>query len=229
MRTIISGARELLEFAEAVVAVYDAAVEVVEVRRGEASAVELDHRAKVRRNDGKDGEHHPFGARIALTEILGDLQPLDKFALLLSRALGDFFAELVDERVDVYLVEQRVDALGPDTGFEVRIVGRADRLLAFEYYVAALERRVSAVDDYVAGIFYRLALLGGLEALGIFLSVEARFALGDDVVLGKRKVDDRRDNVGFLVVQDSAVGLELRIALKHDLFLRLGDHLGPVD
>ena len=223
------GRAELLELAETVVAVDDAAVEVVEVRRGEASAVELDHRAKVRRDDGKDGEHHPFGARVALAEILGDLEALYELALLLSRALGDLFAELVDERVDVYLVEQRVDALGSDAGLEVRVIGGAESLLALEYDVAALKRRIAAVDDYVARIFYRLALLGGLEALGIFLRVEARLALGDDVVLRERKVDDGRDDVGFLVVEDGAICLELRIALKHDFFLRLGDHLRSVD
>ena len=68
---------QLLQLAQAVVAVYHAAVKVVEVGCGEASAVKLHHRAKVGRDDRQDRKHHPFGARIALAEILRDLEALD--------------------------------------------------------------------------------------------------------------------------------------------------------
>jgi hypothetical protein len=56
------GRVELQQFFEAVVAVYDAAVEVVEVARGEAPTIELDHGPEFRRNDGDDREDHPLGA-----------------------------------------------------------------------------------------------------------------------------------------------------------------------
>ena len=55
------GSVELLQPLEAVVAVDDAAVEVVEVRRREAAAVERNERAEIRRNHRDHLEHHPLG------------------------------------------------------------------------------------------------------------------------------------------------------------------------
>ena len=46
---------------QAVVAVDNAAVEVIQVRRGEAAAVQLHHRAQIRRDNRQDSQHHPFG------------------------------------------------------------------------------------------------------------------------------------------------------------------------
>jgi hypothetical protein len=67
---------ELDEALEAVVAVDDAAVEVVEVAGREAAAVERDERAEVRRQHRDDREHHPLGAVAALAEGLDDLEAL---------------------------------------------------------------------------------------------------------------------------------------------------------
>src|ERR687893_441967 len=62
------GRAEVEQTLQAVVAVDDAAVEVVEVRRREAAAVELHHRAQLRR-DHRDGlEHHLLGAVAGLDE-----------------------------------------------------------------------------------------------------------------------------------------------------------------
>ncbi len=52
---------ELEESLQAVVAVDDAAVEVVQVAGGEAATVELHHRAQLRRDDRQDVEDHPRG------------------------------------------------------------------------------------------------------------------------------------------------------------------------
>ena len=56
------GGAKIEETLETVVAIDDAAVQIVEVRSGEAAAVELDHRAKVGRDDGHGAEDH--GSRI---------------------------------------------------------------------------------------------------------------------------------------------------------------------
>ena len=58
---MISGALQLEQPLEAVVAVDDAAIEIVEIGRGEAAAVELDHRAQFGRDDRHGGEDHPLG------------------------------------------------------------------------------------------------------------------------------------------------------------------------
>jgi len=57
---------QLLQLLEPVVAVDDAAVQIVEIRRREATAVERHQRAQVRRQHGNDVQHHPLGL-VALT------------------------------------------------------------------------------------------------------------------------------------------------------------------
>ena len=68
---------------EPVVPVDDAPVEVVEVARREPAAVELHHRAELRRDDRHGLEDHPLGLVPRLDERLDDLQPLDRALLLL--------------------------------------------------------------------------------------------------------------------------------------------------
>ena len=85
------GRAEVEQPLQAVVAVDDAAVQVVEVGRGEAAAVELHHRAQVGR-DHRDGvEDHgprvvdPLAVLVAPVEGGDDLQPLDGLLLALGR------------------------------------------------------------------------------------------------------------------------------------------------
>src|SRR5262249_58750257 len=52
---------QLQQALQAVVAVDDAAVEVVKIAGGEAAAVERHERTQVGREHGDDGEHHPLG------------------------------------------------------------------------------------------------------------------------------------------------------------------------
>ena len=76
---------ELEQALQAVVAVDDAAVEIVEIARREAAAVERDERAEIRREHRDHREHHPLGAVAALAERLDDLEALgDLLALRLA-------------------------------------------------------------------------------------------------------------------------------------------------
>src|SRR5436309_12740636 len=61
---------------EPVVAVDDAAVKIVEVTCGEAAAVQLDHRAQVRRQDRENAQHHPGGPVAALAQGFDDAKAL---------------------------------------------------------------------------------------------------------------------------------------------------------
>ena len=80
---------------EAVVAVDDAAVEVVEVRGREAAAVELDHRAQLRRDHRHGLEHHHLGLVAGVQEGREDLQALDRAGLLLALAVLDLVLEVL--------------------------------------------------------------------------------------------------------------------------------------
>ena len=85
------GRAEVEEPLQAVVAVDDPPVQVVEVRRGEATAVELHHRAQVGRDDGDGVEDHrprvvdDLAVLVATVERRDDLQALDGLLLALGR------------------------------------------------------------------------------------------------------------------------------------------------
>jgi hypothetical protein len=75
---------ELDEPLQAVVPVDDAAVEVVQIGRREAAAVELDHRAHLRRDHRQHVHDHPGRLVAGLAEGLDDLETLDDAQLLLA-------------------------------------------------------------------------------------------------------------------------------------------------
>ena len=82
------GRLELQQVLEAVVAVDDAAVEVVEVGGREAAAFERDERAQVRRDDRQHLEDHPLRPGLGMNEALDDLQALGELLLDLLGARG---------------------------------------------------------------------------------------------------------------------------------------------
>ena len=96
------GRAELEQLLEAVVAVDDAAIEIVEIRRREAAAVERNERTQLRRNDRDDVEDHPLGTMAGLAERVDDLEPLGGLELFDLRGLGAHDeAQLVAELFDV--------------------------------------------------------------------------------------------------------------------------------
>ncbi len=76
---------EVDQLLQAVVAVDDAAVQVVQVAGGEIAGVQEDQRAQVGRNDRDHVQHHPLGAVVAVADGLDDLQAVDEVLLLLLR------------------------------------------------------------------------------------------------------------------------------------------------
>src|SRR5687768_1121893 len=87
------GRPELEKPLEAVVAVDDAAVQVVQVGRREAAAVELDHRPQVRRDHRQYRQDHPVRARPRATEGLDEAEPLDRLLAALAGAGPDLDVE----------------------------------------------------------------------------------------------------------------------------------------
>src|SRR5690606_2446473 len=68
------GSPEVDQSTQTVVAVDHTAVQVVQVAGGEAAAVELDHRAQLRRDDRDDVQDHRRGAHAGLEERVDDLE-----------------------------------------------------------------------------------------------------------------------------------------------------------
>src|SRR4051794_2647603 len=104
---------QLDQLFQPVVSVDDATVEVVEVGRGEAAAIERHQGTQLRRNDRDHVEDHPLGLVARLAEGLDDAQALGVLELLLDRRLGlHLLPDLFRERFDVDLLQQFLDALG---------------------------------------------------------------------------------------------------------------------
>ncbi len=113
------GRAEVEQPLEPVVPVDHAAVEVVEVGRREAAAVELDHRAQLGRDHGDRLEDHVLGLVVRVDEGGDDLEPLDRPALLLALRRLDLLLELLALGVEIDLVEQVAHRLGAHAAAEV--------------------------------------------------------------------------------------------------------------
>ena len=113
------GRSELHQPLQAVVAVDDAAVEVVQVRGGEAASVERHQRAQLGRNDRHDREDHPLGTIAALDEALDDLQALaELLGLQVGGRLGDLLPEPVTDLGKIHGDQKVADRLRTDAGSE---------------------------------------------------------------------------------------------------------------
>src|ERR671915_435075 len=113
------GSAEVEQATKPVVPVYDPAVEVVQIRGGETAAVELDHRAEVRREHG-DGLHdHPLGAIAAHAEGVDDLEAFDRLLALLSSGGGNDVPEVLGLVLEVDLSYEVPYGLGAHPAAEV--------------------------------------------------------------------------------------------------------------
>ena len=110
---------EVLQPLEAVVAVDDAPVEIVQVRRREPAAVQRHQRPELRRDDRNDGEDHPLRTVAAFDEALDQLEPLDDLLeLLLARRAGEILPERLRLEFEVDLGKHFPDRFGSDPGSE---------------------------------------------------------------------------------------------------------------
>ena len=145
---------EVHELLEAVVAVDHAAIEVVEIRGGEAAAVQRHERAQLRRNHRDHVEDHPLRLVAGLAEGLDDLEALGVLEPLLERGLGASCARAVRRTSSstVDALQQFLDGLGAHHGLEA---GGAVLLVEFAELgfvlddLALFHRRVARVDDDV--------------------------------------------------------------------------------
>ena len=110
---------ELKQSLQAVVAVDNAAVQIIEVGRCEPSAVQLDHRTQIRRNDRHIVQNHPARLVSGLMESLDDFKSLDQTGFLLSRCLGDLLLKIDILLLNIDAHQQFLDRLGAHPGAEV--------------------------------------------------------------------------------------------------------------
>ena len=119
------GRAELKELAQTVVSVDNAAVKIVEVARCKASALELNHGTKLRRDNRKHVEDHPLGSVAALSERLDNLKAFESLSLLLTACFLYLLAQLRGELVEVDLGKKLLDSLGAHACPEIVLIHQA--------------------------------------------------------------------------------------------------------
>ena len=137
------GRAQLHQPLQAVVAVDDAAVEVVEVGRREAAAVERHQRTQVRRNHRHHGQDHPLRLVAGIAEGLDDLQALGELLVLdVGLGLVHLRAQGLLELFELKPLQQLADRFGADHGGERILAVFVLRLqiLVFRQQLTVLER-----------------------------------------------------------------------------------------
>ena len=175
------GRAEVEQPLQAVVAVDDAAVQVVQVGGREAATVQLHHRTQVRRDDRDAVQHHALGAVAGLQERGDDLEALERTGLLLALAGADDLAEPLGLLVQVEGLQALLQRSGAHGAVEVGAEAVAQ--LAVEQLVAlqvldlevleAAPHLVEAVDLALGAVAQLLHL-----ALGALAHLAAHVRLG---------------------------------------------------
>ena len=108
------------ELLQPVVAVDDAAIEIVEVGSGEAAAVQRHQRAQLRRKNRNHVQNHPFRLVAALAEGFENFEALGELDPLLQRRIHlHLFAKLFGKLFHFDAAEKFLDGFGAHLGVEL--------------------------------------------------------------------------------------------------------------
>src|SRR4029077_14409867 len=123
------------ELLQPVVAVDDAAIEVVQIGSGEATAVERHQRAQLRRKNRNHVENHPLRLVAALAEGFENFEALGELDALLQRRIHlHLFAELFGELVHFDAAEQFLDS------FRAHLGGELARIFFLQFAIFVFEQ-----------------------------------------------------------------------------------------
>ena len=146
------GSVELLQALQAVVAVDDAAIQIVEIRGREAAAVERDERTQIRRDHRDHLEHHPLGLVADSWNASTTLRRLEIFLRLASEVASRISVRSCSASCGMSMsLQQLADRLGAHAGVE-RVVAHLLEQLPVALLgeeLALLQARLLRVDDDV--------------------------------------------------------------------------------
>src|SRR5208282_3991347 len=139
---------KLHELLQAVVAVDDAAIEIVQVRSREAAAVQWHKRAQLRRKNRNHIENHPLWLVAALAESFEHFEALGELDALLKRRVGlHLLAEFFGELVHFNAAEKFLD------GFRAHLGGELAGIFLLQFAVFVFEQNFAfAKNGDFAGI-----------------------------------------------------------------------------
>src|SRR3984893_4430778 len=114
------GRAQLHELLQAVVAVDYATIQIVEIGRGEAAAVQRNERAQLRRKDRDHVKNHPLWLVAALAECFEHFEALGELDALLQRRISlHLFAQLVGKLFHFDTAQKFLDGFGAHLGVEL--------------------------------------------------------------------------------------------------------------
>ena len=135
---------------QAVVAVDDAAIEIVQIRRREAAAIERHQRAQLWRDDRHHVEHHPFRLGVRFHEGFDQLQALHQllaldFGVCGAQVVPHFHlfvgkVQFLQHALQGFRADQRLEAFLPILILRVDVLFLGHQLLH-------LQRRHARLDD----------------------------------------------------------------------------------
>ncbi len=221
------GGVEVHQLLEAVVAVDDAAVQVIQVAGGKVAAVEQHQGPQVRRDDRNAVQHHPLGlvggaAQTGVAQAFHHPQALHKvleFLLALGVAalhlLTQLLAQVGGDGDQIQTLQQALDRLGSHAGFEgVAVLGAGFLVLLLIEDLTLLQAGVLRVHDHVVLEIDHLFQLVGLHVEQGAQTAGHRLE-EPDVDDGSRQVD-----VAHALAAHAAVGhLHAALVADHSLVL----------
>ena len=169
---------------EPVVAVDDAAVQVVEVAGGEASAVQLDHRAQFRRQHGKNFEDKPFYPVAAVAEGFDDAEALDGLLAALAGGGLHLFQQRLPHLFQVHFPENVQDGFRAHAGDEAV----AEATVEFAESGFGNEHHGSDAVQVVDGRYVVILKLGEILFQVLFYLGDLRLYLIGGVLVGLGKL-----------------------------------------
>ena len=151
---------QLHQLLEPVIAIDDAAVEIVEIGGGEAPAIERHQGPQLGRKHRNHVQDHPLGLVAALAEGVHHAQALGVLDALLQAGVGlHFFAQFVAELIDVDVAQEFLDGFGAHDGAELAgIFGLQLAEFFFRQELAFLDARHFARFDHDEGLEVENAL-----------------------------------------------------------------------
>ena len=145
---------------EPVIAIDDAAVEIVEIGGSKAPAIERHQGPKLGRKHGNHVQDHPLGLIAALAERVHHPQPLGVLDTLLQAGVRlHFFAQFVAELIDIDVAQELFDRFGAHRGAELPgIFGLQFAEFFFRQELAFLDARHFTRFDHNEGLEIENAL-----------------------------------------------------------------------
>jgi len=158
------GSTQLQQAAQTVVAVDDAAVQVIQVGGGKAAAVQLDHGAQVRRQHRQHVHDHPLGAVAGNAECLHHFQTLQDADTLLAGRLFHFSGQFSAQLIQVDLFQQILDGLGTHGGLELITVALAHlTVFLLGQLLLLFQRGQAGIGDDIVGKVQHLFQQAGAD------------------------------------------------------------------